>query len=70
MGHNLFNVSRLYALLLIVVASILGWVSLVLLTDDPSSGVMVDSAQWWGLAFTICISAAVWVQNCLTIKTH
>jgi len=70
MGHNLFNVSRLYALLLIVVASILGWFSLVLLTDDPSSGIRVDSAQWWGLAFTICISSAVWARNCLTIKTH
>jgi len=70
MGHNLFNVSRLYALLLIVVASILGWVALVLLTDDPSTGIRVDAAQWWGLAFTIGISGAVWAQKCLTIKTH
>jgi len=70
MKHNLFNTHRLYALFLIIIASILGWFSIVLLTDDPSTRIYIDSSQWWGLAFTICISIFIWVEQCFTIKPY
>ena len=66
----LFNTHRLYALGLMAVSAILGWFSLVLITDPIEEGIQISSAQWLGLGFAVFIGVAAWVRTCLTVKPY
>ena len=66
----LFNKHRIYALGLMIFASISGWFSLVLITDPIDEGLQITSAQWFGLGFAILIGVVAWVRSCLTVKPY
>jgi hypothetical protein len=53
-----------------VVAAVLGWFSLVLVTDPVEEGLQISSPQWIGLGFAIFIGIVAWIRNCLTVKPY
>ena len=66
----IFNKHRWYALGLMVVTAVLGWFSLVLVTDPVEEGLQISSPQWMGLGFAIFIGIIAWIRNCLTVKPY
>ena len=66
----IFNKHRWYALGLMVVTAVLGWFSLVLVTDPVEEGLQISSPQWVGLGFAIFIGIIAWIRNCLTVKPY
>ena len=66
----IFNAHRWYALGLMIVAAILGWFSLVLVTDPVEEGLQISSPQWIGLGFAVFIGMIAWIRNCLTVKPY
>ena len=65
-----FNNNRVYALGLLILGGIIGWFSLILMTDSIEPGIQITSSQWIGLVFTIFISIAAWVNKCFTITPY
>ena len=68
--QKLFNSNRLIALFLMLAAGIIGWYSLILMTDPVKGSIVPDMYQWIGLGFTIFIGILIWVKKCLTIKPY
>jgi len=66
----IFNKHRWYALGLMVVAAVIGWFSLVLVTDPVEEGLQISPLQWIGLGFAIFIGIVAWIRNCLTVKPY
>ena len=62
-----FNHHRWWALLLLVMASIAGWYSLILMTNPTHDKPIPDPAQWIALGVTILIAFIAWFSKCLTI---
>ena len=67
---HIFNNHRIYALGLMLLAGVIGWFSLILMTDPIEEGIQITTAQWVGLGFTIFISIAAWVRQCFTITPY
>jgi len=67
---HIFNNHRIYALGLIILAGIIGWFSLILMTDPITNGLQITTPQWIGLGFTVLISVAAWVRQCFTITPY
>ena len=67
---HIFNNNRVYALGLLILGGILGWLSLILMTDSIEPGIQITTPQWIGLGFTIFISIAAWVRQCFTITPY
>ena len=68
--NKIFNTNRLIALFLMFITGIIGWYSLILLTDPVKGSIVPDAYQWTGLGFTIIIGILVWVKKCLTVKPY
>ena len=66
----IFNKHRWYALGLMVIAAVIGWFSLVLVTDPVEEGLQISSPQWMVLGFAIFIGIIAWIRNCLTVKPY
>ena len=66
----IFNTHRMKALILILIASTIGWYSLVLLTTSEHDCVSIDNNQYIGLCILIFLSVGGWFADCLTLKTH
>tara|TARA_Y200000002_G_scaffold313135_1_gene270534 strand:+ start:289 stop:504 length:216 start_codon:yes stop_codon:yes gene_type:complete len=67
---KLFNSNRIIALFLMIAAGIIGWYSLILMTDPIKGSITPDKYQWIGLGFTLLIGIFIWIKKCLTIKPH
>ena len=68
--QKIFNSNRLIALFLMIAAGIIGWYSLILMTDPVKGSIVPDTYQWIGLGFNIFIGILIWVKRCLTIKPY
>jgi cytochrome bd-type quinol oxidase subunit 1 len=68
--NKIFNNKRILALFLMIIAGILGWWSLILLTNPCNEKVKATKVQIWGLFFTILISLLIWVKKCFTVKPY
>ena len=67
---ELFNRNRIIAFVLILVAGILGWLGLILVTNPINKPFCLTTAQKWGLVLAIILSSIAWIRNCLTIRPY
>jgi|SaaInlV_165m_DNA_3_1040750.scaffolds.fasta_scaffold86855_2 hypothetical protein len=67
--NKVFNRNRILALFLMLTSGILGWYSLILLTNycDGVNYPKPTKNQVYGLLFGFVIGLQVWMQRCYTI---
>ena len=74
---NLFERNRVFALIFMILASVLGWITWVLFVQDKDMAFgnfsnifnreYVSPTQWWGLLLTVGITLLSYWQSCWVI---
>ncbi len=67
---KIFNHHRWTALIFLLCAAVIGWYSLILMTNPIGDTPTPDTAQWWALGVTIVLAVGAWVNRCLTIMPY
>ena len=64
---NSFNFNRKWALVLILIADLLGWLSIILIISPSNKPITISGKQKIGLVIAILTGILLWVESCLTI---
>ena len=65
-----FNHHRWVALAFLLCAAVIGWYSLILMTNPIGNSPNPDTPQWWALGVTVALAFGAWVSRCLTIVPY
>ena len=67
MSNNIFGVHRINALILFLIAAVIWWYALLLMTNPKDGSVWPDKNQWIGLIIAVIIGFVSWISKCFTI---